>query len=516
MKSLSVIDAETDPFEHGEIPEPFIWGYYNGHDFITFNSTKNLAEYISGKKEIIFAHNGGKFDFHYLLEYVDSPNMLVINGRIVEMRVGTAILRDSFAIYPMPLSAYKKDEIDYSKMKRDRRHKYMGEIISYLRSDCIYLHELVTAFFNEFGDKRTLASAGFYKSKQLCEIKNFQTGRYFYSLFQRYYHGGRVTVFQRGIFPKTSYIYDINSAYPYAMIHDHPFGNEVSITKSNFHLNPLSFYDVQGIARGCFPYLDEKNHLSFPDDDIERDYHITGHELITALETETFDGDILKQATFINTVNFASFINHYYERKKKAKKHSTEYILAKFTMNSMYGKLAANPDNYVDYTICKPENAKAICEKEKSLPVYLCERYALLCKAIPDSRKRFYNVATAASITGFVRAYLWRAIQRLKRDGANIYYCDTDSLITNKPELSDTGPNLGQWALEQSNDMLYIHAPKIYAARRMDGSWKIASKGVHLSHNEIKRLVNGGTVTWNNPAPTYSLKKETSFISRSL
>ena len=40
-----------------------------------------------------------------------------------------------------------------------------------------------------------------------------------------------------------------------------------------------------------------------------------------------------------------------------------------------------------------------------------------------DPKDSFYNVATAASITGFVRAFMWRAIC----DSEEPLYCDTDS-----------------------------------------------------------------------------------------
>lgn len=515
-RAISVIDAETDPFLFGRVPVPFLWGYFDGHEYRSFASTEDLILFIRSRNEYIYAHNGGKFDFHFLLKYIDGiSQVLVINGRIVQMRLGKCILRDSFASLPFALKNYKKTEIDYAKFEASIRNQYMNEINDYLRDDCVYLWQLINAFQIEFGNKPTLASAGLAKLKLLCGLGNFKTNRFFYTTFAPYYHGGRVSIFHKGIVKKKTYIYDINSAYPYAMIHAHPWSNQCTFRQNQFTINPLSFYRVKGISHGCFPYLENKN-LTYPVNRV-LEYYVTGYELDTALKSKSFDGDILQQIDFMQYQSFSQYILHYYARKKASAndKHSTEYLLSKFAMNSVYGKFAANPDNYVDYILCHPKHLKTQIEKHQYIPSYICDDYALLAKEIPDARKTFYNVATAASITGFVRAYLWKNICDIQSRGYEVYYCDTDSMITDCPNFP-CGSELGEWKLEQINDLLYLYAPKIYAAHSLDGKWKIASKGVTLTHQEIAKLLHNQRVTWSNSAPTFSLKKPVDFISRTL
>lgn len=515
MKKISIIDCETDPFLHGREPKPFIWGYYDGGTFSHFGDTSTLILHLSKRKEIVYAHNGGKFDFHYILPYTGLTKALIINGRIVEMKLGEAILRDSFAILPMPLAGYKKDSIDYALFEKHIRHLHMAKIIAYLRDDCIYLYELVTAFLAEFGNKVTLASAGFARAKQMDEIARFQTNRFFYQMFKPYYHGGRVSIFKKGIVKKRTYIYDLNSAYPYAMIHNHPFGNQVRIIKhSDRTIDELSFYKVHGISNSAFPFFEE-GKLKYPHDTTPRTYHVTGYELKAAMETNTFEGGIIKQYQFVETINFKRYIEHYYQMKVTSKKGSTDYILAKLAMNSVYGKLGANPDKYQDYIICKPEQTRQLMSDKKAGIAYLGKHYSLLAVPIDERRKIFYNVATAASITGFVRAMLLRAIHNVISKGFHVYYCDTDSLITDCGNL-DTSSFLGEWKLEQTNDLLYLYAPKIYAAHTVNGDWKVASKGVQLTASEILKLIKGGTVTWLNDAPTFGVKDELKFIARTL
>ena len=53
--------------------------------------------------------------------------------------------------------------------------------------------------------------------------------------------------------------------------------------------------------------------------------------------------------------------------------------------------------------------------------------WVIVRKNQDEKAKKFFNLATAASITGFVRAKLWRAICECDRP----FYCDTDSLIVN-------------------------------------------------------------------------------------
>lgn len=515
MRKIAVIDCETDPFVYGRVPKPFLWAYYDGTEFLTFGSTDALLAYIKDKREYIYAHNGGKFDFHYLLPHVKNhSSALIINGRVVQFKLGRAILRDSYAILPIPLADYQKDTIDYAKFEANVRNQYMNEIIDYLHGDCVYLYQLVTAFINEFGNRVTLAQAAFKRARQLDGIATFQTNSLFYNIFKPYYHGGRVSIFHHGIVSGKTYIYDINSAYPFAMIHKHPFGNTVNIKNAHFTIDTNSFYVVECDSFGAYPLL-EKRQLSYPDDGARRIFHVTGYELdATQQEFHNANGIIRKQIRFTDAVSFDAYVAHYYERKRKAAKHSIDYILAKLAMNSVYGKLAANPDRYFDYIICETAKAQKL-RGDTGTIVYWNEHFAIIAKPLDESRKRFYNIATGASITGFVRAMLWSTVRRIRNLGWTVYYCDTDSIITDYPYM-ETSDALGGWKLEQTNDMLYLYAPKVYAARSIDGKWKTASKGVRLTAQQIQSLCNGASVTWKNDAPTFSVGAEPKFIIRRL
>jgi hypothetical protein len=145
------------------------------------------------------------------------------------------------------------------------------------------------------------------------------------------------------------------------------------------------------------------------------------------------------------------------------------------------------------------------------------------------SRWRFYNVATAASVTGFVRAYLFRALSA----ASGAIYCDTDSIAARDLSRLDFGKDLGQWKDEGTYDRFAIAGKKLYAfhksstseiydPREKNPNWKIASKGVNLSSDpsapEIITIVaNGGTHRALPQSPTYSITREKPvFIARDL
>ena len=100
------IDCETDPFKFGRVPEPFLWGAYNDGTYLEFGTTNEFAEWAKRQQAVIYAHNGGKFDFHFLNEFMDPyEELLVIDGRITAFRFGAAEFRDSFSISVKPKSS---------------------------------------------------------------------------------------------------------------------------------------------------------------------------------------------------------------------------------------------------------------------------------------------------------------------------------------------------------------------------------------------------------------------------
>lgn len=528
MNRIAVIDAETDPFKHDRLPEPFIWGFYDGERYEEFFTTESLVEFLSDQEIIVYAHNGGKFDFHFLMDYVNlHEELTVINGRIGKMKIGDCELRDSWLILPIPLASYKKDEIDYSIMEPHERVKpeNMKKIRDYLYKDCLYLRDIIVKFLERYDNALTMAGASMKQWRKISKRKPPTSTRSYYGLLRPYYYGGRVQCFRVGIIEEEFELADINSAYPFAMLYKHPIGTDYQITKcapQDHETFAASLLKVRCKSHGAFPYRTERGELIFPNDNETREYCVTGWEFLAAKETDTIRQErILEYRVFDELTDFSDYINHFYSERLQAQRTGDKAgnIFAKLFMNSLYGKFASNPDRYRHYQLV-PLEYVANAEEENWTFAGEIAGFAIMEKPLNDKEMHFYNIATAASITGFVRAYLWQAICA----SGNPIYCDTDSLAAGDLSRLNYGDELGAWKTEMQGDFAAVAGKKLYAFKSKKGTfdskkerqWKTASKGVNIGANDIIRVARGEIVEYKPEVPTYSVHSGPRFISRKL
>lgn len=524
-------DCETDPFLFGRVPKPFIWGAYEIYTgrYETFGSAELFAAFFRDRKCTLYFHNGGKFDGHYLRPYFDSDqNIMVIAGRIARFRIGACEVRDSYNLIPVPLARYAKDKVDYALFEESERSKpeNVAIIERYLKSDCVNLASLLRAYFDRYGRGLTQAGAAMsYWAKHYNGGKKPKQSAAQFERYRPYYYGGRVECFVSGYAAKRHTIVDRNSAYPEAMLHPHPISTEaVSLSKLPTDAKiPQCFVTLRAVSRGAFPYRLETGELIFPRDDRERIYDVTGWELQTALELDAVKiKEVLKVHYFRETVDFKGYIHNFYNERKVAKANDdiAGDIFAKLFMNSCYGKFASNPENYHEYMLSGPT--------DEQLAKHVADGYAdyhawgdgrrLLWRQLPVERHRYYNVATAASITGFVRAGLYRDLCKVQHP----LYCDTDSIDAADVSSLTMGPELGQWKIELECDDYAYAGKKMYANRSAfdqgwdkrdqrfkypKGSYKYACKGVQLQPEEIVRIAKGEEIEYHPMVPTYSLTR---------
>ncbi len=513
---IAVIDAETDPFDGENLVYPFVWGFFDGHKYIKFDGpecTYNLVEYIKNYNGIIYAHNGGKFDYHFLLPYIDlQENLLIINGRLASCKLGKATLHDSYCILPVPLAVMEKDEFDYSLMTKEKRiiPENKEKIETYLKHDCIYLWKKIRRFIDEYGYSITLAGAAFKQFKNIYpDLKIPTSNKEYFHKFSEFYYGGRVTPFKTGIFEGNFKVYDINSAYPYAMLQQHPIGTKYFETSSpNKEQIKKSLIQCRGYSKGALP-VRSKAGLTFPTG--KNEFFITGWEFLTAIETKTLTNyKILNAFVFQETTSFEKYVDKFYTLKENCGNNGDKIgrLFAKLFLNTLYGKFASNPENYEEFYLDYYGN-KPIDDYQ---PGMVLHDYQLFSRELPENKQHFYNVVTAASITGFVRAYLWKAILQCN----DVLYCDTDSIICRDAPTLSVGTAIGQWEIEAELTKIVIAGKKMYAGWKKDGGTKSASKGVRLSPDQILQVANGKTVKYKSLAPTYSLKTEVKFLERNI
>jgi DNA polymerase type B, organellar and viral len=530
------VDAETDPFKPGRVPQPFIWGVYDGRtgDYEEFETKREVVEYLEDWKGIAYAHNGGKFDWHYLKDEIKSDTpLMVINGRMAKFKIGECEFRDSMNLLVNPLRAFAKETIDYSKLEPDVRHLHMDEIRRYLRSDCVNLWETLQKYFDNYGRGLTQAGAAMRYWTKKYEVPWIPQTMQQAADHRDYYYGGRVECFESGYSRRRFSVVDKNSAYPDAMCRKHPISPEGTET---VHLPTAGNFGsalikVEGVARGCFPWrlVDSQGRrtgqLLFPHDERTiREYSITGWELEAALEADAFKiFKVVSVRRYTQTVDFKDYIHEFFQQRRIAQECGDAMmdVFGKLFMNSLYGGFAIDPTKFEEFVIATDQSAAGFIKRDSDPYAKLADWYGrhLLTRPLPEWKHKYRNVATAASITGFVRAELFRAMNKC----SGVMYCDTDSIAARDVSALDKGKELGQWKVEMECDEAAIAGKKLYAFRSTGavgkierGDYKTASKGVRLSAPEIIRVARGEAVTYTPDVPTYSLHKAPEFTSRTI
>lgn len=567
-RELAVWDIETDPFLYGRVPSPFCCGIaikkpdcIEYHEFWGDDCIENFLMFICSYPTPlkIYAHNGGKFDFIYLLKLgwlEGTPR--IINGRIVEAKLDQHILRDSYAIIPVALAQYQKTEIDYAKFEVGEREKHKREILDYLKDDCFFALELVVEFNDRFGDNITVGSLAI---KKLQEFHPFERiSQAVDENLRRFYFGGRVQCFEQGEIKGEFKVYDVNSMYP-AVMRDclHPVGGShfmvgadnvekyVCLRTGRAHNNNPFFIRFRGVNRGCLPFRDKDGSLNFTVE--EGEFFAISHEIERGLKYGLIEiHEVIEYIGFHETITFDEYVDTYIKDKIEAKEagDKARELFAKLLLNSAYGKTAQNPANYFDYIFVEPgeydrikrDNMEAVgdwqnetgfeFDKEVAFDHYpevygveppriwqLKYDYDGICEVWqrPLEDHKYFDVAIGASITSAARGVLLDAIVSVKRP----IYCDTDSIVCEAAESLDTHPTrLGAWDLEAVGDALHIYGKKVYALFDGEKLVKKACKGVQLSGDQIRRLCRGHTVTWENQAPTFRLDGSDIFVQRIL
>lgn len=565
-KVIAVADCETDPFDGETIVQPFIWGYYDGTHYEEFLTTDDFVKFIYTLPEtILYAHNGGKFDWMFILDYIDDfEKVMIINGRLAKFKIGDVEFRDSMNILPVSLKKMQKDEFDYDKMKSDVRHLHMKEIKRYLYHDCKYLYEYISKFIEQYGLHLTQASAAMKIWQDMTGVTapNDGGGK-IYEQFKQFYYGGRCETFYSGTFNYPVSVYDINSAYPFAMLSEHPISLSYS-ERDNRNCRGADpditgdcFVILSCVSRGCFPFRAMDGSLIFPDDMETRRYCVTGWEYIAAWETNAiYNVKHERVYKFDELINFKQYINHFYKQRQQAKElgDNANDLFAKLLMNSLYGKFGSNPDSYHSFMVVDGGmfDSEGVCDIEydkrgdlvvpkRGEELTLKNKYGkwqfagqigsrfLAQQPILDEVKRWYNVGTAASITGYVRAMVWRA----KYSSKNVLYCDTDSMVVEKVAKDlPIGNALGQWKHEGDFKRGAIAGKKLYALEYTDEYYKklvkkvkpgesvpktkVATKGARLDYDQVEAVSMGGIIEYKPQAPTFSVHHEPRFTNRKI
>jgi len=571
-RNIAVLDFETDPFDNvsKDRISPFAACLYSDQFETVIIWEENPDAFVVAVRDAIaalpdkytiYAHNGGKFDFLFIIKILRGE--VSFKGRgIMFAHIGPHELRDSFHIIPERLASYRKDEFDYSWLRKVHRKRYRKEIIDYMTHDCIYLFDIVKAFVNQFGLKLSIGQAAISRIREDYAVKKFT--KHWDGLIRQYYFGGRVECLQgAGIFDpgrgNTLKYIDVNSLYPYVMAeYSHPTGDMDDYEIRNGPPNDDTvFVRLWCRNRGALIARDPdtgETTANIP----SGEFRTTIWEYETALRHGLIsDVNIIRSMDCRVRTDFSKFVLPLYSnrlttkselnRMKKAGEEATpayldmkkDDIFYKLLLNNGYGKFAQDPSRYKKYWLTDPgeqppdEWFASIYtmeddERVKYLqPHFEDSSYWIWLK--PDPGFRYNNVGTAASITGAARAVLLDAIQRAR----NPIYCDTDSIICSgyNDDLRVDKISLGAWDLEDEFSKAIICGKKLYGvwhkepkrltkeqlANGLSPEYTIKSKGASgLTWRDLEDMLKGKRISVVNKGVTLNRYGDQHYINRSI
>jgi hypothetical protein len=411
-------------------------------------------------------------DGHFIINFLDSLRMLP--GSLLQLT------RD-FNVKHKKL----EDAIDHDSITRDN---WMNQpnLIPYLRNDCNGLLEVMTSFANDVWESSQISITRCLTGATLAKknfFQNFYEPKYtpIYHLKSSHdafirssYFGGRVECFQLGIIEGDAqqvhdriYKYDVTSEYPFVGCRSLPYGRPTVFTRDNIgrilngaknFLNDTFFGFVRVRLRGPFALRPwqlpghaaiSQQKLVFP---IFQDWHeaVFFSEEMRCQRNRGYEYDFIDAIGFLASPFFKKTFEAAFAMKdaaaregKPAKKNA-----AKVIANSTYGftGLRTKARDQVLIRDLRDQNLYKLLDQKLAAGTVKCwsehGRYGMV-RSEEDLMIKDFNVAIAAAITSYARSYIREALEdfqnpKLAEDDARdelfrVYYCDTDSLATNRP-----------------------------------------------------------------------------------
>ena len=304
------------------------------------------------------------------------------------------------------------------------------------------------------------------------------------------YTGGRTEVFTPYVYPKgesiAAYHYDVNSLYPSSMIdNEFPIGYPDYYTDKQFiafkfsqwqrKKNGLGFIKAKVyVPRQYVPPLPiKKGRLVFMTGYLSGTW--TYNELDYAIKNCG-----VKIVEYEEMIHFSrthkiyhNFIKRFSAMKETAKENGEAALVyfTKLMQNTSYGWTGMRRD---DKTELKDVDKK---EKFEDRLLYEDEELGFI-EIISDVQSYSIQVQVAAYVTSYARLVLLDMLRKQSAKG-KIYYCDTDSIVCEKPLDPESvhKSKLGKWDLENEITEAFYLLPKIYTEMTM-GERVIKFKGV--------------------------------------
>jgi hypothetical protein len=484
----------------------------------TFKTIKEYVEWLftSFQGDHVWAHWGGHYDHRFIIhhatmngwnwETVQSGNMIIIvsithMGRTIKFCESARLMPDSVAKIGKTVGLPKLD-VDRSHIERLTE----AEVIEYCLRDCdivlLGLQLMKKAFKGVGADfAYTLASIAtrwvrrspvlkwhkFYDYDRTTKQRTYSKEMLLADEFaQPAYFGGRVEVFKQGTFSGPLYYYDIRSSYPWSMLHDLPTyfrGFEIPNADINKAISKcgISEATVTVPIDTYLPVLCVRYNgkLIFPTGQFRGRW--TNIELQEAKKQGVTINRIHAQSLFTPVPFLKSFVKTFYGLRQQAINEGDAFrsYTYKICLNSIYGKTVESVER--TSVIYGHENVEKALEKygndlakDEYIKPTNTDGVYIIC-SVADGP--FRHVSAGAYITARSRLKLLEGMRITLENGGQIYYCDTDSIVTDV-ELPMFADELGNFKLEETFSEATFISPKVYKATTLKGEKIFKVKGI--------------------------------------
>ena len=147
---------------------------------------------------------------------------------------------------------------------------------------------------------------------------------------------------------------------------------------------------------------------------------------------------------------FNDYVHTFYKMKRENKGNALYYI-SKFMLNALYGKLGQS------------RWTETIMIRRKGLTDFVSfDDYFGLVMILTESKNKFILPYLASYITELARLHHFKIMREVENE---LYYCDTDSILTTSKKLDDrVSPLIGDLSYKGEYKGIFL-APKTYALK---------------------------------------------------
>lgn len=589
-----VFDIESKAGETQEpgFTRPFMCGFYDGKTFRAFRNLPSANKLPWKKRHIakggcidrfltvlfskangyidttIYAHNGGNFDFLFLLAWLRARPKLdfaivPIQSTIQVLKVwkrgrekeGCWTFLDSLKLLPMSLAAAckamglpGKKDLPLSTLEGSPLwEEYNQQDCKALYDVLVLTHDLVEdKLGGEVGITTPSTAMRLFRRKYLArgsapamiprhmhfeKCKNKDCPGCLHQWVRFGYYGGRTEIFRmKGEGLK---YYDLNSSYPASMMLDMPAGNKVECElyePERYGKNYVGFVEcIVHIPPECeippLPFRADSGKLLFPAGTFSGTWSTEELNLLNHPRVKGHVVSVTKCVWYRRVSVFVDMVTDLYKYRDKSLPGYDLGLstLAKLILNALYGKFGMKEERETIVLVHEgdtpPDGAKP-AGGDIANGIWYSTKVSSPCYVIPQ---------IAAHITALARVRLWHVMNSALDAGGRLYYCDTDSVITDVELPTDSA--LGALKDEFPGEPLTMEfmQPKVYTIVKVDpfekvhtpeckdekckgcSTIKVTMKGLparERTPSNMLSLRNGGTVEFERLEKIRSLARQ--------